>query len=89
MQKTMNLKVAEAIQDDVNKGIVRIDSGIMHEIGVRAGDIVELKGGRDTGKGPPECLQAESPWKGCDEGRHNRHGGNKEEKDNNGREPIL
>src|SRR3989344_4125907 len=48
MQKTMNLKVAEAIQDDVNKGIVRIDSGIMHEIGVRAGDIVELKGGRDT-----------------------------------------
>ncbi|MCX8146885.1 MAG: ATPase, partial [Candidatus Woesearchaeota archaeon] len=47
-QKSMNLKVAEAIQDDVNKGIVRIDSTIMHEIGVRPGDIVEIKGNRQT-----------------------------------------
>ena len=44
----INLKVGEAIQDDVNKGIVRIDSTVMHEIGVRPGDIVEIEGGRKT-----------------------------------------
>lgn len=46
--KQLNLKVAEAIQDDVNKGIVRIDSQLMTEIGVRPGDIVELQGERLT-----------------------------------------
>src|SRR3972149_10759374 len=48
MIKAINLKVAEAIQDDVNKGIVRIDSSLMSEIGVKSGDIVELKGERKT-----------------------------------------
>ncbi len=48
MTKQLNLKVAEAIQDDVNKGIVRIDSQLMNEIGVRPGDIVELQGERLT-----------------------------------------
>ena len=47
-EKKIKLKVAEAIQDDVNKGIVRIDSNYMHEIGVRPGDIVEIKGERVT-----------------------------------------
>ena len=46
--KELKLKVAEAIQDDVNKGIVRIDSGFMQEIGARVGDIVELEGERKT-----------------------------------------
>ena len=46
--KEIKLKVAEAIQDDVNKGIVRIDSNFMHQIGVRPGDIVEIKGERTT-----------------------------------------
>ena len=46
--KELKLKVAEAIQDDVNKGIVRIDSGYMRDIGVAPGDIVELKGERKT-----------------------------------------
>ncbi len=41
-------KVAEAIQDDVTKGIVRVDSGYMKQIGVRSGDIVEIQGGRKT-----------------------------------------
>ena len=27
--KDISLKVAEAVQDDVNKGIVRVDSGYM------------------------------------------------------------
>jgi len=44
----VKLKVAEAIQDDVTKGIVRIDSGYMKQIGVRSGDIVEIQGGRKT-----------------------------------------
>ena len=48
MTGDVNLKVAEAIQDDVNKGIVRIDSSLMHQIGVRSGDIVEIEGERKT-----------------------------------------
>src|SRR3989338_686206 len=46
--KELKLKVAEAIQDDVNKGIVRIDSSFLNSIGVRPGDIVELEGERQT-----------------------------------------
>ncbi|MCK5281946.1 MAG: CDC48 family AAA ATPase, partial [Nanoarchaeota archaeon] len=42
------LKVAEAIQDDVNKGIVRIDSSFMQKAGIRAGDIVEISGEKTT-----------------------------------------
>ncbi len=44
----LKLKVAEAVQDDVNKGIVRIDTTLMHEIVVRPGDIVEIEGSRVT-----------------------------------------
>ncbi len=44
----LKLKVAEAVQDDVNKGIVRIDTTLMHEVAVRPGDIVEIEGGRIT-----------------------------------------
>src|SRR5574341_1714718 len=44
----VKLKVAEAIQDDVNKGIVRMDSSFMREIDVRPGDIVEIEGQRKT-----------------------------------------
>jgi transitional endoplasmic reticulum ATPase len=44
----VKLKVAEAIQDDVNKGIVRIDNTFMQQIGVRVGDIVEIEGDRKT-----------------------------------------
>src|SRR3989339_1906398 len=48
MTKQLNLKVAEAIQDDVNKGIVRIDTQLMAEIDVKPGDIVEIAGERST-----------------------------------------
>jgi transitional endoplasmic reticulum ATPase len=44
----VSLKVAEAVQDDVNKGIVRIDTGYMHRVGVRPGDIIEIEGERKT-----------------------------------------
>ncbi len=46
--KSVKLKVAEAVQDDVNKGIIRIDSGFLREIEARPGDIVELEGARKT-----------------------------------------
>jgi len=46
--QVLDLKVAEAIQDDVNKGIVRIDTNFMQGIGVRPGDVVEIEGGRKT-----------------------------------------
>ncbi len=44
----IKLKVAEAIQDDVNKGIVKIDSNYMKQINIRSGDVVEIQGGRKT-----------------------------------------
>ena len=44
----INLKVMEAVQDDVNKGIVKIDSNFMKQIGVNAGDVIEIKGERKT-----------------------------------------
>src|SRR3989339_743444 len=46
VQGEVRLKVAEAIQDDVNKGIVRIDSGFMAQAGLKVGDIVEINGER-------------------------------------------
>ncbi|HLG23484.1 MAG TPA: CDC48 family AAA ATPase [Candidatus Nanoarchaeia archaeon] len=47
-EKELKLKVAEAIQDDVNKGIVRIDSGYLSEVEIKPGDIVEIEGERKT-----------------------------------------
>ncbi|MBT5924098.1 AAA family ATPase, partial [Candidatus Woesearchaeota archaeon] len=44
----ITLKVMEAVQDDVNKGIVKIDSNFMKQIGVNAGDIVQITGERTT-----------------------------------------
>ena len=48
MVSEIKLKVAEAVQDDVNKGIVRVDSSFMREIDVRPGDIVEIEGTRKS-----------------------------------------
>lgn len=44
----VSLKVAEAIQDDVNKGIARIDTATMAKIEVRPGDIIQIKGEKAT-----------------------------------------
>ena len=38
----------EALQEEAYKGIVRIDSETMHQIGVRPGDIIEIEGSRVT-----------------------------------------
>ncbi|MEM4348015.1 MAG: CDC48 family AAA ATPase [Candidatus Anstonellaceae archaeon] len=48
MGKAIELKVAEALQNDVGRGLVRIDSKARKELDVSTGDIVELKGKRST-----------------------------------------
>jgi len=44
----IKLKVVESLQDDVYKGIARIDPQLMREMGLIRGDIVLIKGGRET-----------------------------------------
>lgn len=44
----LKLKVMEAVQDDVNRGIVKIDSNFMKQINLNPGDVVEIKGERRT-----------------------------------------
>jgi len=44
----IKLKVAEAIQEDVNKGIVRIDSAYLRDLDIRPGNIVEINGEKLT-----------------------------------------
>jgi len=47
-EKEHKLKVTEAVQDDVDKGIVRIDTSIIKDLGIKEGDIIEIKGERST-----------------------------------------
>ncbi len=47
-QNSIKLKVMEAVQDDVNRGIVKVDSTFMKQIGVNPGDFIEIKGNRST-----------------------------------------
>jgi len=44
----VQLKVVEALQDDAYKGIARIDKGVMQSLGVERGDVVMMKGNRET-----------------------------------------
>ena len=44
----LKLRVAEATQEDINKGIVRIGTGFLKQIDVRPGNIVEIEGERKT-----------------------------------------
>jgi len=46
--KEIHLKVVEAQQDDAYKGIARIDSELMRELGVRRGDAIIIKGNRSS-----------------------------------------
>ena len=47
-EKKIKLRVVEALQDDAYKGIVRIDPDLMQKIGLERGDIVSIKGDRET-----------------------------------------
>lgn len=44
----IKLRVAEALQDDAYKGIARLDAEIMKELGIKRGDVVLIKGARET-----------------------------------------
>jgi transitional endoplasmic reticulum ATPase len=46
--KKIQLKVMESLQDDVHKGIARIDYEIMKSLDIRRGDVIMVKGGRET-----------------------------------------
>ena len=44
----VKLRVAEALQDDAYRGIARIDFEVMKELGIRRGDVISIKGSRET-----------------------------------------
>ena len=46
--KIQKLRVAEALQDDVYKGIARVDTEIMRELGIKRGDVIMIKGQKET-----------------------------------------
>ena len=45
----VELRVAEALQQDVGKGIIRLDNELLREMDIEPGDIVEIIGKRTTG----------------------------------------
>ncbi len=47
-KKNIQLKVVEALQDDAYKGIARIDSEVMRGLDIRRGDVIAIKGQRET-----------------------------------------
>jgi transitional endoplasmic reticulum ATPase len=47
-KKQLELKVAEALQNDVGRGIVRIDEYSMRALDISSGDIVEIEGEKTT-----------------------------------------
>src|SRR3990167_456145 len=47
-KKEVSLKVVEALQDDAYKGIARIDAEIMKDLDIKRGDVIIIKGNRET-----------------------------------------
>jgi SpoVK/Ycf46/Vps4 family AAA+-type ATPase len=45
---SVKLRVVEALQDDAYKGIARVDTEIMRNLGIKRGDIILIKGGKET-----------------------------------------
>ncbi len=50
MKKMSNfqLKVVEALQDDAYKGIARIDASVMRDLDLKRGDVILIRGNRET-----------------------------------------
>ena len=44
----MKLRVVEALQDDAYKGIARVDANLMKKMKLQRGDIISIKGSRET-----------------------------------------
>ncbi len=47
-EKTATLRVADALQRDVGRGIARIDPKVVDELGLTSGDVVQITGKRKT-----------------------------------------
>ncbi|MBT7297696.1 CDC48 family AAA ATPase [archaeon] len=47
-EKISKLRVMEALQEEAYKGIVRVDSSMMKQVGVRPGDVIEIIGKKKT-----------------------------------------
>ncbi len=47
-KRPVKLKVVEALQDDAYKGIARIDAETMKELEIKRGDVIVIKGNRET-----------------------------------------
>ena len=47
-KNNVQLKVVEALQDDAYKGIARIDASLMRDLDLRRGDVILIKGNRET-----------------------------------------
>src|SRR3989344_1832281 len=45
---SIKLKVVEALPEDAYKGIARIDQSVMKELGIQRGDVLVVKGSRET-----------------------------------------
>jgi transitional endoplasmic reticulum ATPase len=48
MTEEISLRVAEAYHKDVGRGIARIDTHLMQEMGLVSGDIIEISGRSKT-----------------------------------------
>ncbi len=48
MVEKIKLKVVEAMQDDAYKGIARIDAEVMRNLEIKRGDVIKIKGSRET-----------------------------------------
>ncbi len=44
----IRLKVMEILQDDAYKGIARIDTELMRKMGLKRGDVINIRGSRET-----------------------------------------
>jgi len=47
-KKEISLKVVESLQDDAYKGIARVDAETMRELDIKRGDVISIKGNRET-----------------------------------------
>src|SRR3990172_10905870 len=45
----IELKVTEALKNDVGRGVVRLDTGTRNKLKIAAGDFIEVAGGKSTG----------------------------------------
>src|SRR5436309_12243979 len=47
-EKTLTLRVADAYQRDVGRGIARVDPKVVHELGFTSGDVIQIVGKKKT-----------------------------------------